>query len=168
MIKSVGDRVKLKDPADLKKITSYMKSSRGILLQDSIISHINSVYHGELIFAKSGRTRIMDYGSWFSVSGRVDGWDEKKRVLIEVKTRERPVDQSNRHRAQIQAYMKLFDCQQCLLVESDPIGMSNLKQSMIKYDSEELDWYLWRARQFLAYCSHHQISSSSYHNYYFI
>lgn len=110
---------------------------RGILFEKNIIDMINKKENADFIQDKA--LKSTDFGL-FKICGILDGVDWKKRTIIEVKTRNFIFKDkktiSLREKLQCLCYMKLNECDKCILVESD----SNGEHNMIKIDWDEQEF----------------------------
>lgn len=122
---------------------------RGNQLEPHVIEKINK--DENMSFVQDKTLRTMDFG-FYRLCGIVDGIDEAKKTLIEVKTRN-SVDLNKktinlRDRLQCLAYLKLTSCERCLLVESGPNGQQN--KFFIEWDEDEFEERIAsRLRQFV-------------------
>ena len=138
---------------ELKKYESLVKMSisleRGNQLEPHVIEKINK--EESVNFVQDKTLKSMDFG-FYRLCGIVDGIDESKRMIIEVKTRNL-VDVTKRtinlrDRLQCMAYLKLTGCERCLLVESGPNGQQN--KFVIEWNEEEYENRIAsRLRQFV-------------------
>jgi len=138
---------------ELEKYKSAVKLNirleRGNQLESHVIEKINK--EENMNFVQDKTLRTMNFG-FYTLCGIVDGIDEAKRTLIEVKTRN-SVDVNKRtinlkDRLQCLAYLKLTNCERCLLVESGPKGQQN--KHFIEWNENEFeDRIASRLREFV-------------------
>lgn len=107
-------------------VMTTISQERGNQLEKFIIEKINQ--DEKMNFVQDKTLKTVDLGI-FKLCGIVDGIDESKKILIEVKTR-KYVDMNKKtidlkDKLQCLTYMKLTNCERCLLVVSGPSGMQN-------------------------------------------
>jgi hypothetical protein len=132
----------------------YLTKYRGNLLEKSIFSHIKSRSSSSKLFnfEKHRLTKELNHDDLFRVTGRIDGVDDGRKMLIEIKTRSsldlNKSTVSMIDHVQVLVYMKMFDCASCLFVECGPNGRSSLKETLIKFHQEQFEEYMNRVERF--------------------
>jgi hypothetical protein len=116
----------------------FISKERGTQLEKRVIENINQKESMNFVQKKSLLKK--NFNS-FRICGIVDGMDCDKRILIEVKTRNRlrrtVENLSPLEMIQCMCYMNLTGCKKCYLVESDPSGEQNVFQ--LEYDDVEFE-----------------------------
>jgi hypothetical protein len=129
-------RIKLEQYKEATK--TFVSMERGIQLERMVIEKVNEI-EGTKFVSGGGRLMSKDFGA-FKVCGIVDGIDEERKILIEVKTKNRLSTNekciSLRERIQCLCYMNMSECRECFLVESGPNG----EQKMFRLVYDELEF----------------------------
>jgi hypothetical protein len=120
----------------------YVSTRRGIIAEKFILSRLNREMN--MNFVKNNKTYRHDF-EFFDLIGIIDGIDESKKMIAEIKTRKNTLDKnkktiSNKERIQALCYMKLTGATKCLFVESDCNGEQKLET--IEYDEAEFNKYV--------------------------
>lgn len=114
----------------------YVSTRRGILVEKFVIENFNKEQN--LNFVQDKQLKVVDFND-FKICGKIDGIDRERRIIIEIKTRNKISGKVNvKERKQALTYMKLMDCDQCWIVERGPKSdEENL--IVIKWDKDEFE-----------------------------
>lgn len=117
---------------------SYITTNRGKILENFILEKINKEHKKK--FVKNNKIEYYDLGA-FKICGIIDGIDRNAAQILEIKTR-KTLDMekdsiSHRERVQALCYMKMFECRDCLFVESGPEGVQ--KTTILDWDEKEFN-----------------------------
>lgn len=134
-----AEAAKLKREMIEKNLKRYVACERGKKAEKFIMDIINEQEGTN--FTKTKKTLIKDF-DLFKIRGIIDGIDEEKRYLLEVKTRNsfsKTQDTITRlERIQVLCYMALTDSKRCIFVEKGPKA-DEMKTTYIDYDPKELE-----------------------------
>ena len=119
-----------------KQARFYTSTQRGIKIEKSVILKVNQDLGYN--FLQNKQLKEQDFGL-FKIHGIIDGIDNTKRAVIEVKSRnkfdEKKCTITEKEKIQSLVYMKLYDCDKCLLVESGPEGQRKIEE--IEWDEDK-------------------------------
>ena len=108
---------------------------RGLIMQRPLRESIKAP--GGFDFEPYNTPKCVDYGKFY-IRGIIDGINRSQKIILEIKTRQNFEKDANTiknsERCKILAYMNMFECTQCLFVESGPNG--ERKETMIPYNDE--------------------------------
>lgn len=127
--KTMLDNSKNKELDELKDwykplIKKAVRCERGLRLEKRLIQSINQNQNCE--FRKTYKREI-DFGS-YKLLGIPDGIDNKKKMIIEIKTKNSIQPVSNNERLQCLSYLKIMEYHKCLLVQSDQNGEQDITE----------------------------------------
>jgi len=121
-----------------KNLRRYISKERGKIIENPVILKINQDYGYN--FCQDHKLIEKDF-VLFRISGKKDGIDPKKRMIIEVKSRNKfdanKCTIKKKEKIQSLVYLKLFDCDKCLFVESGPDGKQKIEE--IEFDEENFN-----------------------------
>lgn len=121
-----------------KQARFYTSTQRGIKIEKNVILKVNQDLGYN--FRQNKQLKEQDFGS-FKIHGIIDGIDDLKRTVIEVKSRNKfdsnKCTINEKEKIQSLVYMKLFDCNKCLLVESGPDGQQKIEE--IEWDEKKFN-----------------------------
>lgn len=116
-----------------------MATNRGKLLEGKILEKINAIEESN--FVKNKDVKHLDCGN-FTISGSIDGIDNEKKQIIEIKTRKNYDSTKDTitkgERIQALVYMKIYDCEKCLFVESGGKD-GEMKTNVIEWNEKEFN-----------------------------
>ena len=94
------------------------KRKNGPIIRKSL-EEINEEH--EMAFEKSTAYKIKDFGE-FSISGVADGADHQAKTLVKIRTLKQGKKRINKYHewVQMMALMTVFECEKCLIVDTDP------------------------------------------------
>ena len=117
----------------------YVACERGKKAEKFIMDIVNEKEGTK--FTKTKKTLIKDF-EFFKIRGIIDGIDEEKHYLLEVKTRNKfskAGDTITRlERIQVLCYMALTDSKRCIFIEKGPKA-DDMKTTYIDFDPQELE-----------------------------
>jgi hypothetical protein len=113
-----------------KRINFYQTTTRGKLLEPTIMEGINKEYN--MNFVKTEQTESKDFEKFY-INGIVDGLDRNSETIIEIKTR-KEYKGLVKDRNQTLVYLKLFKCKECWYVENIPSGEQRITK--IQWDDK--------------------------------
>ena len=160
------------DPTESRSIKRQITFKRGIILEDYIRQQVNETEG--MTFIKP-RKKELDL-EFCLLKGIGDGYDEKAKVLLEIKTR-KEIGIKNADRIQIHCYMKMYSVDSCLFVQlkeadniqNEEVEVNNIVKSIIEFDDsfwvniiEKLKKFTIDAKKlsiddFIAKCKSHSI-----------
>jgi hypothetical protein len=121
-----------------KQARFYTSTQRGIKIEKAVILKVN--LDRGFNFHQNKQLIEQDFGS-FKIHGIIDGIDPEKRTVIEVKSRNKfdanKCTITEKEKIQSLVYMKLYDCDKCLFVESGPDGNQKIKE--IEWNEEKFN-----------------------------
>ena len=121
-----------------KQARFYTSTQRGIKIEKNVIAKVNQDLNYN--FVKNKQLKEKDFGK-FKIHGIIDGIDQTKRTVIEVKSRNKidfnKCTIAEKEKIQSLVYMKLYDCDNCLLVESGPDGRQKIEK--LVWDQDKFD-----------------------------